>query len=117
MRKEELLGKRTAEPSSEVRKRVNEVRKIQQERFKNLPIYSNAQMSPKHIRRFCPLGREGEDLLRSAISELHLSARAYHRVLKISRTIADLEGKERIESSHISEALQYRCLDRQLWRR
>ncbi len=117
VRKEELLGKRTAEPSSEVRKRVNEARKIQQERFKNLPIYSNAQMSPKHIRRFCPLGREGEDLLRSAISELHLSARAYHRVLKISRTIADLEGKERIESSHISEALQYRCLDRQLWRR
>jgi len=117
VRKEELLGKRAAEPSFKIRKRVNRAREIQSERFKGLLIYSNAQMSPKHIRRFCPLGRETEDLLRSAISELRLSARAYHRILKISRTIADLEGKEDIESSHISEALQYRCLDRQLWRR
>jgi len=117
VRKEELLGKRAAEPSFKIRKRVNRAREIQSERFKGLLIYSNAQMSPKHIRRFCPLGRETEDLLRSAISELRLSARAYHRILKISRTIADLEGKEDIESSHISEALQYRYLDRQLWRR
>ncbi|MEA3485328.1 MAG: YifB family Mg chelatase-like AAA ATPase [Candidatus Aerophobetes bacterium] len=117
VRKEELLGKRTAEPSFKIRKRVNKAREIQLERFKDLPLYSNAQMNPKHIRKFCPLGKETEELLRSAISELRLSARAYHRILKISRTITDLEGKEDINSSHISEALQYRCLDRQLWRR
>jgi len=74
-------------------------------------------MNPKHIRRFCSPEKEAQDLLRSAISELGLSARAYHRILKISRTIADLDGKEKINSAHISEALQYRCLDRQLWRR
>ncbi|MCD6082540.1 ATP-binding protein [Candidatus Aerophobetes bacterium] len=112
-----LLDKRPAEPSSEIRKRVNKARKIQEERFKGLPIHSNAQMSPKYIRRFCPLEKESEELLQNAISELGLSARAYHRIIKISRTIADLEEKEKIEPAHISEALQYRCLDRQLWRR
>lgn len=117
VRREQLLDRQPGEPSSEIRKRVNKARKIQQERFKNVPIYSNAQMSPKQIRRFCQLRKESEELLQNAISELGLSARAYHRVIKISRTIADLEGKEKIEVIHLSEALQYRCLDRQLWRR
>ena len=117
VRKEDLLDKRPAESSSEIRKRVNKARKIQEKRFKGLPIHSNAQMSPKYIRRFCPLEKESEELLQNAISELGLSARAYHRIIKISRTIADLEEKEKIEPAHISEALQYRCLDRQLWRR
>ena len=74
-------------------------------------------MSSKHIRRFCPLDKDAEELLHTAISELYLSARAYHKVLKISRTIADLEEKEEINSSYISEALQYRCLDKELWKK
>ena len=74
-------------------------------------------MSQRQIKKFCSPKKEAEQLLRSAISELHLSARAYYRILKISRTIADLDKNEEIKSSHISEALQYRYLDRELWRR
>jgi len=117
VKKEELLGKKKGEPSSKIKKRVNKAREIQLKRFKELPIYCNAQMSPKHIRRFSPPNKDAEELLRMAISELHLSARAYHKVLKIARTIADLDEKEEINSSHISEALQYRYLDKELWRR
>jgi len=117
VKKEKLLSKDESEPSSSIRKRVNRARKVQLSRFKRMRIFCNAQMKERHIKRFCPVGGEVEDLLRSAISELHLSARAYYRVLKIARTIADLEGVEKIEPSHISEALQYRYLDRDLWRR
>ena len=117
VRREDLLGKGVGEPSPQIKKRVNQARNIQLERFKRTSLYCNVQMNPKHIRRFCSPEKEAQDLLRSAISELGLSARAYHRILKISRTIADLDSKEKINSAHISEALQYRCLDRQLWRR
>lgn len=117
VKKEELLGKKKGESSSLIRERVNKAREIQLKRFKGIPIYCNAGMSPKHIRRFSLPDKDAEGLLRMAISELHLSARAYHKVLKIARTIADLDEKEEINSSHISEALQYRCLDRELWRR
>ena len=74
-------------------------------------------MSSKHIRHFCSLDKDTEETLHTAISELHLSARAYHKGLKISRTIADLEEKEKIDSSCILEALRYRSLDRELWKR
>lgn len=117
VRKEELLGKGKGEPSAKIKKRVNRARNIQLKRFEKVSLYSNTQMNPKHIRKFCQVDKEAEELLRSAISELRLSARAYHKVLKISRTIADLEEKERINSSHISEALQYRYLDRDIRRR
>jgi len=117
VRRKDLLGKGVGEPSAQIKERVDRARAIQRERFKKTTLYSNAQMNPKHIRRFCKPEKEAEELLRSAIPELRLSARAYHKVLKISRTIADLEEKEKINSSHISEALQYRYLDRELWRR
>lgn len=117
VRKEDLLSKREGETSSSIRKRVNKARNIQLSRFKGKSIYCNSQMSQRQIKRFCSPQKEAEKLLRSAISELYLSARAYYRILKISRTIADLDGKKEVKSSHISEALQYRYLDRQLWRR
>jgi len=117
VKKEELLSKKKGEPSSEIKKRVNKAREVQLKRFKGLPIYCNAQMSPKHIRHFSPPNKDAEELLRMAISELHLSARAYHKVLKIARTIADLDEKEEINSSHVSEALQYRYLDKEFWKR
>lgn len=117
VKKEQLLGGNDAEPSSSVRERVNRARKIQLSRFRRAKIFCNAQMSTRHVKRFCSVGDEAENLLRSALQELHLSARAYHRILKIARTIADLEGEDNIHSHHISEALQYRYLDRDLWRR
>ncbi|NQS89204.1 hypothetical protein HQ584_05385 [Patescibacteria group bacterium] len=117
MRKEDLLGKREGEASSSIRKRVNKARDIRLSRFKGKSIYCNSQMSQRQIKKFCSPQKEAEKLLRSAISELYLSARAYYRILKISRTIADLDGKKEVKSSHLSEALQYRYLDRQLWRR
>ena len=117
VKKEDLLGKDGSEPSSSIRERVNRARDIQLSRFKRTKIFCNAQMNQRHIRKFCSIDKESENLLRSAISELRLSARAYYRVLKIARTIADLEEMEKIQPSHVSEALQYRYLDRDLWRR
>jgi len=117
VRKEDLLGKGVGESSSKISKRVNGARKIQLKRFQGTYLFSNAQMSHRDIEKFSLPQPEAKQLLRSAISELGLSARAYHRVLKISRTIADLEKEEEVLTSHISEALQYRCLDRELWRR
>ncbi len=115
VKKEYLLKEAKAESSLLIRERVNKARKIQLQRFKGTSIFSNAGMTQRQIRKYCSVGGEEENLLRLAISELKLSARAYYRVLKISRTIADLAGEERIDSSHLSEALQYRYLDRELW--
>ena len=97
--------------------RVDRARRMQVKRFRGAHLFSNAHMSHRDVEKFCLPQPEAKQLLRSAISELGLSARAYHRVLKISRTIADLEKKEKVLTSHVSEALQYRCLDRELWRR
>ena len=115
VKKEYLLKEAKAESSLLIRERVNKARKIQLQRFQGTSIFSNAGMTQRQIRKYCSVGGEEENLLRLAISELKLSARAYYRVLKISRTIADLAGEERIDSSHLSEALQYRYLDRELW--
>jgi len=91
-------------------------RDIQQSRFTNLKhVFKNADMTSKEIKLFCQLDRASEDLLKLAMNRLGLSARAYDRILKVSRTIADLEGAERITANHISEAIQYRSLDRELW--
>jgi magnesium chelatase family protein len=101
-----------AEPSENIRKRVTKARNIQSERFGKSKIYSNSRMSSRAIRRFCRIDRESQKLLETAIDRLGLSARAYNRVLKISRTIADLEAELDILTDHISEAIQYRSLDR-----
>ena len=101
-----------AEPSESVRERVNKSRKIQQERFKDENFFSNGHMQTKHIKKYCGIGDEAKNLLQLAMSELGMSARAYHRILKVARTIADLAESPNIETEHISEAIQYRALDR-----
>jgi magnesium chelatase family protein len=101
-----------AEPSSEIRKRVLAARLVQSSRFRKTHIHANAQMKSRHIRKYCRIDKTSETLLETAIDRLGLSARAYNRILKISRTIADLSGEAEINSNHISEAVQYRSLDR-----
>jgi len=93
---------------------VIRARNIQKERFANTGIYCNAHMLPRQIRRYCETDSEGKKLLQLAMTRLGLSARAHDRILKVARTIADLEGSARIQPSHISEAVSYRNLDREL---
>jgi len=108
----ELSKEYCGEPSEKIRARVQEARKIQVERFKKDGIYSNAKMRSKHIKKYCGLKPEAQGILEAAMQKLGLSARAYTRILKVSRTIADLEGSKEIQPYHISEAIQYRTLDR-----
>ncbi|MCS6859343.1 MAG: YifB family Mg chelatase-like AAA ATPase [Abditibacteriales bacterium] len=112
---DQLMGQPMGEHSQAIRARVCRARQIQAERFNGSPPYCNAHMQSKHLRQFCPLDATGKDLLRTAINQLNLSARAYDRILKLSRTIADLEGKDNIEAHHVAEAIQYRTLDRRLF--
>ena len=109
---DQLSSDRLGEPSSEVRKRVERARNTQEERLRNSPQSSNGDMVPKEIREFCVLSSECRKLLRTASQQLGLSARAYHRVLKISRTVADLNGDKNISPIHLAEALQYQARDR-----
>ncbi len=112
----ELASSSTGEKSSEIRKRVISAREIQQLRFSGIKnIYKNADMASKEIRKFCKVDNQCEELLKMAMTRLGLSARAYDRILKVSRTIADLDGSTEIRPQHISEAIQYRSLDRELW--
>jgi magnesium chelatase family protein len=111
----ELASETPSESSAEIRQRVVRARRIQRERFTGEKLFSNAQMSPRLIRKHCLIDFMSKALLEKAITRLGLSARAYDRILKVSRTLADLEGKEPIESSHVSEAIQYRTLDRSYW--
>ncbi len=112
---EELSSLPTGEHSADIRKRVNNARKIQLERFRKTKIFSNSQMNAKQIRKYCVLDDEGKILLKNAIEKMGLSARAYNRILKVSRTIADLDNSEMIKSLHISEAVMYRSLDKKFW--
>ncbi len=114
VRYKELSSEASGESSKEIQLRADRAREIQRERFNRSKIYCNAQMSPRQIRKYCQVNEEGYKLLEMAIDRLGLSARAYTRILKLSRTIADLEGKEDISPAHISEAIQYRSLDRSL---
>jgi magnesium chelatase family protein len=112
VRYKELSTARAGEPSEEIRKRVNAARDIQKERFSGKGIHCNSQMSSRHIKRHCVIKEDADRLLESAIDRLGLSARAFTRILKVSRTIADLDRCEEIESRHVAEAIQYRSLDR-----
>jgi len=107
---EELSSDRMGETSELIRKRVQAARNIQQQRFASSQsdIICNADMRVGQIRQFCKLQEEGQSLMRAAMTQLNLSARAYHRILKLSRTIVDLAGSEEIQSAHLAEALQYR---------
>ena len=112
----DLSSEADGETSEEIRERVISARKIQIERFNNLShIHNNADMGTNEIRKYCKLDSAGAELLKMAMTKLGLSARAYDRILKVSRTIADIEKTESIQPNHISEAIQYRSLDRELW--
>ncbi len=108
---EKLSSDRLGEPSAQVRRRVEKARQIQAQRLAGSSSRANGDMLPKEIRQFCQLDQESRALMRGALSQLGLSARAYHRVLKLSRTIADLAGSENITSIHLAEALQYQPRD------
>ena len=114
VRYRDLTGEAPVEDSRVIQQRVNRARQIQRERFGGKKIYSNSQMTSRHLKKYCQIGEDSKALLEKAIDKLGLSARAYTRILKIARTIADLEGLENIATHHISEAIQYRSLDRTL---
>ena len=113
----ELSSEAGGEQSKFVSERVKTARAKQHTRFENYStIFKNADMHTAEVRKFCALDSAGAELLKMAMTKLGLSARAYDRILKVSRTIADLENSEKIQPQHISEAIQYRSLDRQLWK-
>ncbi len=112
----ELSKERNAEKSVDIRNRVIKAREIQRKRFeKYVGIYCNSQMTTKMLQTFCELDETCKTLLKNAMERLGLSARAYDRILKVSRTIADLDSEESILPNHIAEAIQYRSLDRESW--
>jgi magnesium chelatase family protein len=113
---EDLSNKPLGESSVTIRKRVIDARKIQENRYKNEDgIYCNAQMNSKLLRKYAVLDEASKNLIQNAMKKLNLSARAYDRILKLARTIADLDHKENIEMQHISEAISYRNLDKEGW--
>jgi len=113
IRYEELRRKRDGENSKSVRQRVKDARTIQQKRFKDSQgVFANSQMTPRQIRTFCDVDTEGHRILEMVINKLGMSARAHDRILKVARTIADLDNEKNVRSNHIAEAVQYRSLDR-----
>ena len=116
VRFEELSDKRDGESSEQIRDRVVKARQLQEERFSSTPeIHCNAMMSPRQVREYCKIDAAGEALMKTALQKLGLSGRAYDRILKVARTIADLDHKALIQPNHLAEAIQYRSLDRESW--
>ena len=113
---QKLKDNQMPETSREIKQRVNQARKIQQERYKNCGIYSNAELTQKLVNEFCKIDNETSNLLEKAFNKLGFSARTYSRILKVARTIADLDNKENIEIKHVAEAIQYRNLDKKYWK-
>jgi magnesium chelatase family protein len=112
----DVASERAEETSAAIRERVVRARQRQQERFHSDPkVNCNARMATRQLKQYCTLTQDSQELIRVAMSELNLSARAYDRILKVSRTIADLDGKTEISPEHVSEAIQYRTFDRTLW--
>jgi magnesium chelatase family protein len=115
LRQDDLISTPQGEASTAIRERVVRARRVQQQRFAGRGFFCNAHMKPKDLRTCCVTSDEARELLKNAITHLSLSARAYDRILKLSRTIADLDGAEEIGVPHVAEAIQYRSLDRKLW--
>jgi magnesium chelatase family protein len=112
----ELASKKTGESSESIRRRVIEARNTQSKRFLNKKgVFCNADMESKDIKEYCQIDAAGTELLKTAMNRLGLSARAYDRILKVARTIADLSGNIEIKNEHLSEAIQYRSLDRNFY--
>ena len=111
----ELLNKKTNETSADIRERIYKARNVQMERYKQSDIWFNCQLNPKNIKKYCRLDSKEQALLEQAFNKMNLSARAYHRILKVARTIADLDLSEKITSKHISEAICYRSIDSKYW--
>jgi magnesium chelatase family protein len=112
----EMTGEKPGEASAQIRERVLEARRMQQRRFAHKPkISCNARMGTRELKEFCTMDATTKELLSNAMTDYNLSARAYDRILKVSRTIADLAGVETIAPDHVGEAIQLRSLDRQLW--
>ena len=108
---QKLSALEAGEPSAAIRARVEAARQVQRQRFggwKRPGVYTNGDMGPAEVQAFCPIDEAGRSLLRAAMQQMNLSARAYHRLLKLGRTIADLAGEEQIQVHHLAEALQYR---------
>jgi magnesium chelatase family protein len=113
---DQMTADRKAESSEEIRKRVITAREIQKERFKDAQgVHHNAMMPSQMVKKVCAINEAGKTLLKTAMDRLGLSARAYDRILRMSRTIADLNGSDDIKIEHIAEAIQYRSLDREGW--
>ncbi|WP_312811067.1 YifB family Mg chelatase-like AAA ATPase [Sedimentibacter sp.] len=113
---EDLKNNKPEESSAEIKGRIIKSRDIQKKRYENLGILTNSELSGKYISKYCKTNKNSEQLLRDAFERLGLSARAYNKILKVARTIADLESSENIETVHVAEAIQYRSLDRKYWR-
>jgi len=112
----DLSSAKVGETSEVIRKRVMEAREVQALRFKDSPgVFANAHMSSKQLKEICVITTAGQNLLKAAMAKLNLSARAYDRILKVSRTIADLSASQDIKPEHLAEAIQYRSLDREGW--
>ncbi|PYJ55752.1 MAG: magnesium chelatase, partial [Verrucomicrobia bacterium] len=112
----DVASERAEENSAAIRERIMRARQLQQKRFRNdAKVNCNARMATRQLKEHCKLNQDSQELIRVAMNELHLSARAYDRILKVSRTIADLDGKSDISPEHVSEAIQYRTFDRTLW--
>lgn len=112
---EQLMGRPDGESSLSIRERVQRARMLQQERYAGRKFHCNAKMDSRSVRKYCRTGKDGTELLSRAMKSLGLSARAYDRILKVARTIADLDGKDNLEATHIAEAVQYRTLGRRYW--
>ena len=113
---QKIASNEKIETSEEIKERVNKARKIQLERYKGHGIFSNSQITPTFSNIYCKLDLKSKEIIQHAFERLGLSARGYERILKVARTIADLDGKENIEAKHIAEAIQYRSLDRKYWK-
>lgn len=111
----ELSTESRIENSGEIKRRVNLARKVQIDRYKKYNIYSNSELTPRLIEKYCQINEKSKRILELAFNKLNLSPRAYGRILKVSRTIADLENSSSIKENHLTEAIQYRSLDRKFW--